>query len=85
MADWRKEVGRIVTDAEGAVGGVSVTVYQTGTTTKCTLKANKAGTEAQANPFDTDANGVWALGTSQLMATVTLAVWQSTFRLILAI
>ena len=59
MADWRKVIGRIVTDAEGAVGGVSVTVNQAGTTTAITLKANKAGTEALANPFDTDANGVW--------------------------
>jgi len=63
MADYRKVFGRIVTDAEGAVGGVSVTVYQTGTTTKITLKDNKAGTEALANPFDTDANGVWAFFT----------------------
>ena len=63
MADWRKVYGRIVTDAEGAVGGVSVTVKQTGTSTLVTLKANKAGTEALANPFDTDANGVWAFFT----------------------
>lgn len=63
MADYRKQFGRIVTDAEGAVGGVSVTVYQAGTTTKITLKDNKAGTEALANPFDTDAHGVWAFFT----------------------
>jgi len=63
MADYRKMIGRIVTDAEGAVGGVSVTVKQTGTATLVTLKANKAGTEALANPFDTDANGVWAFFT----------------------
>ena len=43
MADYRKVFGRIVTDAEGAVGGVSVNVYQPGTTTAITLKANKAG------------------------------------------
>jgi len=59
MADWRKVYGRIVTDAEGAVGGVSVTVKKAGTETLATLKDNKAGTEALANPFDTDANGVW--------------------------
>jgi len=58
MADWRKMAGRIVTDSEGQVGGVSVTVYEAGTTTKATLKDNKAGTEALANPFDTDAYGV---------------------------
>jgi len=63
MADYRKVFGRIVTDAEGAVGGVSVNVYQPGTTTAITLKANKAGTEAKANPFDTDANGIWAFFT----------------------
>lgn len=60
MADWRRLTGRIVTDSEGAVGGVSVTVYQAGTTTKVTLKDNKAGTEALANPFETDAYGIWA-------------------------
>jgi len=60
MADWRKVYGRIVTDAEGAVGGVSVTVKKAGTETLATLKNNKAGTEALANPFDTDANGVWS-------------------------
>jgi len=63
MADYRKMIGRIVTDAEGAVGGVSVTVNYAGTTTAITLKDNKAGSEALANPFDTDANGVWAFFT----------------------
>jgi len=60
MADWRRRTGRIVTDSEGQVGGVAVTVYKAGTTTKVTLKANKAGTEAKTNPFDTNAQGVWA-------------------------
>ena len=59
MADWRRRVGRIVTDSEGQVGGVAVTVYKAGTTTKVTLKDNKAGTEALANPFETNAQGVW--------------------------
>jgi hypothetical protein len=59
MADWRKVVGRIATGAGGSIGGVSVTVNKAGTSTKATLKDNKAGTEALANPFDTDANGVW--------------------------
>ena len=63
MADYRKVFGRIVTDAEGAVGGVSVTVNRAGTLTAITLKDNKAGTEALANPFDTDAHGVWSFFT----------------------
>ena len=63
MADYRKQFGRIVTDAEGAVGNVSVTVKQAGTETLVTLKDNKVGTEALANPFDTDANGAWSFFT----------------------
>ena len=60
MADWRRCTGRIATNSDGIVGGVSVTVNQAGTSTKCTLKANKAGTEALDNPFETDAYGIWS-------------------------
>jgi len=60
MADWRKVAGRVVTDSELSVGGVSVTVNKAGTDTAVTLKANKAGTEAQDNPFETNAKGIWS-------------------------
>lgn len=60
MTDWRRRTGRIVTDSEGGAGGISVTIYKAGTTTKCTLKDNKAGSEDLANPFETNAQGVWA-------------------------
>jgi hypothetical protein len=59
MADWRRRTGRIITDSQGQTGAIAVTVKKAGTSTLVTLKANKAGTEAQTNPFDTNAYGVW--------------------------
>jgi len=58
MADWRRVKERIITDSQGQIGAIAVTVKLAGTDTLATLKANKAGTEAQTNPFNTDAYGV---------------------------